>query len=341
MYLINLHFMFLRESYKEVKMSSGDELDFERAGDNATELVLLGAALKEGIFGALTEERDIATLKSLLNADERALFIILEALCCLGYVSKKKERYIIADWARPLFLERGEDYVGGYLPHFLNILEAWLALPEIIKGAKPERVAPQDMAAYMHAMASKSDNLVEYVVNHCLEQKKDARNVLDLGGGPGKYARIFTNKGLGVTLYDRPEIIDYVSTKFGLKDIKNLILKKGDFTKNGFVKEFKERSFDIIFMGNICHTYSEEENKRLIKNTTGLLKKGGLIAIEDFVRGICPSAEMFAVNMLANTKDGNTWTEEQYREWLEADFENIEIIDIPEDEKQLITAALK
>lgn len=319
--------------------ASGDELDLEKARDNASQLVLLGSAQKAGIFEALAEEKDFASLKRLLHADERALFIVLEALWALGYVNKRENRYAIADKARPLFLERGEDYIGGFLPHFLDIMKAWLRLPEIIRGAKPEREKKRDIAAFMNAMASKPDKIVEETVNHCLKRKRDARNVLDLGGGPGKHTRAFVNKGLNVALYDMPEAIDYAGTQFGLKDIKNLTLKKGDFTKNEFETEFEGESFDIVYMGNISHIYSEEENRKLIKRVRKLLKGRGMLAIEDFVRGRSPTAEMFGVNMLANTEGGNTWTEAQYREWLEdAGFCRIEVIDLAEKDSQLITA---
>lgn len=220
-------------------------------------------------------------------------------------------------------------------------MDAWLELPEIIKGAKPEREEKHDVAAFMNAMASRPDKVVEETVDHCLKRMKNARNVLDLGGGPGKYSRAFINRGLSAVLYDLPEAIDYVSIKFGLKDIKALTLKKGDFTKETkeFVNEFDGETFDIVFMGNICHIYSEEENRRLIRRVSSVLKDGGMIAIEDFVRGRSPVAEMFAVNMLANTEGGSTYTEEQYREWLkDAGFGNIEVIDLAEKDSQLITA---
>ena len=318
--------------------TSKGELDFETARDSASKLVLIGAAQKAGLFEALSEEKDIAALKRMLGADERALYIVLEALFALGYVDKRKDRYVIADKARSLFLERGEDYVGGSLPHFLDIMKAWLLLPEIIKGKKPPE-EERDISAFMNAMAARPDNVVDDSVKHCLKRKKDAKSVLDLGGGPGKYSKAFVNKGLKVVLYDMPEAIDYVSTEFGLKNIKNLALKKGDFTRSRFVNEFKGETFDIVFMGNICHIYSEEENMKLIKRVPKLLKKGGMIAIEDFVRGRSQMAEMFAVNMLANTENGNTYTEAQYRAWLEdVGFGRIEIIDLAEKDSQLITA---
>ncbi len=319
-----------------------EEFDFEQAGENARKIVLLGAALKTGIFEAISEEKDIPALKRLLKADERALYIVLEALCSLGYVDKKADKYIFSDKARPLFIEHGEEYIGGYLPHLLNILESWLGLPEIIKGEKSGKKTPQDVSAFMHAMASKPDKFVEEVVSNCLKRKKDARNVLDLGGGPGKYARAFINRGLKAVLYDMPETIDYVSMEFGLGKMKNLSLKKGDFTEEGFEKDFKGELFDIVFMGNICHIYSADENRLLIKRVSQLLKKGGMVAIEDLIRGRSPRAELFGVNMLAHTEGGNTWTEAQYREWLEkAGFGNIQVIDLSERESQFITAFMR
>jgi len=322
-------------------MSSMEELDFDRAIDDANKLVLIGSALKTGIFLALIEEKDIYTLTCELNADKRALYIVLEALCGMGYVEKKKDKYIIAKRARPLFTKGGDEYVGGYLPHFMNKIKAWLELPLIIKGEKPGRKKPENIGVFMNAMASRPDAIVENVVDECLKRKKDARIVLDLGGGPGKYSRAFVDRGLKAVLFDMPETIDHVSREFRLSGIKDLMLKKGDFTNDRFVKEFDEHSFDIVFMGNITHIYSEDENRKLLGCAGKLVKKGGLVAIEDFVRGRSPSASMFAVNMLASTESGGTWTEAQYREWLnDAGFSAIQVLDFDGIEKQLIIAFL-
>lgn len=323
-------------------MSSDEEIDFEKAIDDANKIILLGSAFKTGIFSALSGEKEFYELTGELNADKRALSIILEALGSLGFVNKKNNRYEIADKARPFFLDHGEDYVGDYLPHTLNKFKAWLDLELIIKGEKKGHDAPSDIASFMKAMSSRPDRSVKFVVDECIKRKKNAKTALDLGGGPGKYARAFVDKGLRVVLYDMPEIIDYVSRVFGLEDVTNLTLKKGDFTENEFTGDFKAGSFDIVFMGNISHIYSEEENITLIDRVSRILKKGGLIAIEDFVRGRSPDAEMFAVNMLANTIAGNTYTEEQYLKWLKnAGFSHVEVLDFAGSEKQLITAVLE
>lgn len=316
-----------------------EELDFERAIEDANKIIFLGSALKTGLFSSLTEKKDIPSLTRELGADERALYIVLEALCAMGYMEKENDSYIIADRVRPLFIEGGKDYVGGYLPHTLNKLNAWLELPQIIKGEKTGRRKPDNISTFMNAMASVPEEDVHEIVSHCLDKKKDGKTVLDLGGGPGKYSKVFVKRGLKVVLLDTPETIDYVSSEFGLADVRNLTLC--DFTQDEFVNEFEEL-FDIVFMGNITHIYSEDENRSLLMQVSRLLNKGGMVAIEDFVRARSPYAEMFAVNMLANTQSGGTWTEEQYRKWLkDAGFSNIEVLDLSDKDKQLITAFLE
>ncbi len=319
-----------------------EEFNFEKASEDAGKLVLLSSAQTSGIFKALFEERDFVSLKNALGADERALFIVIEALCSLGYVEKNGNRYIISDAARPLFIERGEAYVGDFLPFFLPIMGSCFALPEIIKGEKPKWNPDKfNVSVFVNAMASRSDETIEEAVNLCLKRKNDAKNVLDLGGGPGKYSRAFANRGLKVVLYDIPPVIDYVSGAFGLKKIKNLTLTKGDFTADSFESLTAEARFDMVYMGNIFHMYSPEDNVGLLRDIGKTLAPGGMIAIEDFVRGRSPVAELFAVNMLANTQGGNTYIEAQYIEWLEdMGFCEIEIADFDNKERQLITGFL-
>jgi hypothetical protein len=123
---------------------------------------------------------------------------------------------VIADRARPLFIGGGKDYVGGYLPHTLNKLNARLELPQIIKGEKTGRRKPDNISIFMNAMACVPEEVVKEIVSHCLDKKKDVKTVLDLGGGPGKYSKVFVNRGLKAVLLDTPETIDYVSSEFGL-----------------------------------------------------------------------------------------------------------------------------
>ena len=70
----------------------------------------------------------------------------------MGYLEKENDSYIIADRARPLFIDGGKDYVGGYLLHTLNKLYAWLELRQIIKREKTGRRKPDNISVFMNAM---------------------------------------------------------------------------------------------------------------------------------------------------------------------------------------------
>src|SRR5215208_3534688 len=61
-----------------------------------------------------------------------------------------------------------------------------------------------------------------------------------------------------------------------------------------------------------------KEHLALIQRVAESLAPGGLIAIRDFIRGVNKGAALFAVNMVVNTESGDTYTEEEYRGWLNA-----------------------
>jgi len=117
-----------------------------------------------------------------------------------------------------------------------------------------------------------------------------------------------------------------------LKAGENITMAPGDLTV-----ALPPGPFELAYLGNICHIFSGEENKKIFKRVHAVLSPGGRIAIQDFVRGVSPMADMFAVNMLVNTPGGGTWTLDQYSEWIsEAGYSPVEMKNY--GERQLLTA---
>jgi len=133
--------------------------------------------------------------------------------------------------------------------------------------------------------------------------------VLDIGGGPLNYARPFAALGARVTVLDLPEVVNQMAPS--LNKTENIQMVPGDFNEG-----LPPGPFDLAFLGNICHIFGEPENRELFKKVAGVLSPGGSIAVVDFIRGTGPMAAVFGVNMLVNTKNGGTWTLEQYTTWL-------------------------
>jgi biotin operon repressor len=298
------------------------------------ELLVAGAALKAGIFDALREKpASLDDLANDLSMDRRALWTVMEALISLGYVARDGETLTVTPETNDLFFnEDGEHYLGYSLIHTFNVIKAWTHLPEILKtGQPPEKERDQqDIKGFMSAMKKGAKQITDQLVAITLQGLPEEPKVLDLGGGPLNYARPFALAGADVTVQDIPEVCAVMEPT--LLPGEKIKFVPGDFTEEVFSGQFH-----LVFLGNISHIYGEEENILLFKRVHDSLQSGGRIAILDFVRGISPRAELFAVNMLANTKTGGTWTMEQYTAWLKtAGFCQAEMNDI--DGRQIITA---
>ena len=298
------------------------------------ELLVVGAALKSGIFDALHEKpAKLGELANELSVDIRALWTVMEALLYMQYVTKDNDTLKLTSEAIDLlYNEDSETYVGYSLIHTFNVIKSWTSLPEILKtGQPPKRERDKrDIKGFMAAMKKHSKQISSQLVSICLDGLPDNPSVLDLGGGPLNFARPFASAGAAVTVQDTLEVC--VVMEPTLLPGENIKFTPGDFTEGVIPGRF-----DLAFLGNICHIYGQEENILLFKRVHQSLRKSGRIAILDFIRGVSPIAELFAVNMLANTKTGGTWTLEQYTEWLKASgFDKVEMFNTPDG--QIITA---
>ena len=97
--------------------------------------------------------------------------------------------------------------------------------------------------------------------------------------------------------------------------------------------------FDAVYFGNTSHMYGPEETVALFRKMRFSLAPGGLIAVREFVRGMSVEAALFAVNMLVLTPRGNTYTAEEYEDWLRGvGFTKVEVVPIPTLVSHLVIA---
>ena len=91
---------------------------------------------------------------------------------------------------------------------------------------------------------------------------------------------------------------------------------------------------NIATLGHILHSEGPERSQRLLKKVYNALSPGGTIAIMEFVvnddRTGPPLGLLFAVNMLVNTKAGDTFSfKELSRSLRAAGFRNPRLLDVP------------
>jgi SAM-dependent methyltransferase len=192
-------------------------------------------------------------------------------------------------------------------------------LPEVVRNGKPGRAdqpasgpkTGEDLERFMAAMANRAPDDVAAVADAVREAAPGAATLLDVGGGPGVYARALADRGFEVTLLDRPEVIRFVSDAYGLRSDGRIHLVSADF-----LKELPDQEYDAVLLANVSHIYGPSTNRGLIRRVAENLTPGGCVAIVDFVRGMSEFATLFALTMLLSTDDGGTWSLPEYSNWL-------------------------
>lgn len=147
-------------------------------------------------------------------------------------------------------------------------------------------------------------------------------------------SRSFVDRGLRATLFDTPETVDFVRDEYGLSEVDGLELVGGDFTTDAL----PDGPFDVVLLSNVIHIYGPEENRRLVAEAARVAAPGGVVAVQDFLRGRSGRAARFGLVMLMRTDSGNTYAEVEVRRWMEeAGLGEIRVDDLDPD-RQLVTA---
>jgi SAM-dependent methyltransferase/biotin operon repressor len=297
--------------------------------------VILGCAKQQGILEAVAQGRHSPKeVAKQLGMSPRAVYALLSALAEIGVLAEEDNRYRLLEEHRGPLLDRSNpDYAGGLVVHRFELIRKWGRMPEILKTGSPieddPAQGPESKETFIYSMRRLAKPGVRTVADLLLSRLPENPNILDIGGGPGTYAEAFKEGGAQVTVFDLPEVVELMREHL---DAARISAVGGDFNEG-----LPEGPFEAAYLGSVSHIYGPEENQALIERVAESLSSGGLIAIRDFVRGISKGAALFGVNMLVNTESGNTYSEEEYREWLgAAGFEGIEVLPIPERDTYFI-----
>lgn len=304
-----------------------------------------GVSLELGIIAALSERSaDASDIADTLDLSVRGVEALLRPLGELGAVTRDDTGWRLTGAGRARFVDRDHpDFEADNLLHWMRSIRRWSHdLPEVVRSGKPGRddrpaSGPKhgkDLEEFMAAMANRAPDDVAAVADAVREAAPRATTLLDVGGGPGVYARALADRGFEVTLLDRQEVIRLVSDAYGLRSDSRIHLVSADF-----LEELPDREYEVVLLANVSHIYGPSTNRDLIRRVAAKLTPGGCVAIVDFVRGMSEFATLFALTMLLSTDDGGTWSLPEYSNWLlGAGLERVRCTTVLPD-VQLITAA--
>jgi len=286
---------------------------------------VLAAAADWDVFGLLSRGPARAeTVAEQLNADCRAMAVLLDALSAMKLIEKKGENFSVYEDVVELLTEHGRNTVLPMVRHQANCMRRWAQLSQVLQAGKPAERQPSirgeqaDQAAFIEAMHIVSGPVADQIVAEIGSLK--FKHLLDIGGASGTWTMAFlrTVPQSTATIFDLPEVIPMAEKRLvdsGYASRINLI--GGDIYEDAL-----PRGADFVWLSAIAHQNSRLQNRQLFDKIYAALCKGGELYIRDVVmnnsRTQPARGSLFAINMLVATEGGGTYTFNEYREDLEA-----------------------
>jgi ubiquinone/menaquinone biosynthesis C-methylase UbiE len=304
--------------------------------------LIIGAAVRNGVFDVLDAgAKTVAEASAATGASQRGLASIMNALVGLEMLTRDSAgRYALTPESEAFLVSSKPGYLGGMMDHIpTDLIPAWLGLSEIVRtGVPPKRVnqiedgSPffagfvTDLFAMNYASAIAAADALG------IAAKTNPIRVLDLAAGSGVWGIAMAQRSpqVSVTAVDWPKVLEItrgMATRYGMADRFQFL--EGDLGEVSF-----GTGFDVATLGHILHSEGLTRSRDLIRKTFEALAPGGTIVIAEFLvdadrRGPLPGL-IFGVNMLVNTENGNTYSFEEIREWLElAGFFNVGAVPAP------------
>ena len=302
---------------------SADEiLKLTRAYQDAC---VLAAAADLELFEAIgADELPAPEVAARIRGAVRGTTILLDALAALDLLTKHEDRYAVPPSLQPLLRPGGPESVLAMVQHQANCMRRWSRLAQTVRDGEPPERTPsvrgeeQDTASFIEAMDVINRDAAAWLVDEIAPGL--FTHLLDVGGGSGTWTIAWLTKDpkARVTLFDLPKVIPLAEQRLrdaGLLDRVTLV--GGDFDTDPLPS-----GADLAWVSAIVHQNSRAQNRKLLEKVHAALVPGGRILIRDIVMDASRTkprgGALFAINMLAATAGGDTFTFAELAEDLAA-----------------------
>lgn len=285
----------------------------------------LHAAVKLDLFTHLGDTAMTAEeLASRSASNGRGLAMLLNALSAMELVEKEQQAYRATPSALMFLSKNSPQYLGYIIQHHHHLMESWAHLDQAVKTGGPIRhrvsheAAEEERESFEMGMFNLAILAAPKIVpNIDLAGRK---RLLDLGGGPGTYAIHFCkhNPQLSAVVYDLPTTRPFAEktiAQFGLAD-------RISFESADFIEEGIKGTFDVAWLSQILHGEGPEGCAVILEKAAKALEPGGLLLVQEFILDndhaspVFPA--LFSMNMLLGTPKGQSYSEEEIGEMMQA-----------------------
>src|SRR6266478_5721393 len=290
--------------------------------------LIIEAAIRLRVFDVLDEgAKTIEKLCAETQTSLRGLRAILNALVGLELLEKGDDGRSALTPESAAFLVRGQPAFHGafFLLTSEPMLSEWAKLHDIVRSGRPEKHInrEQDGVPFFRQFVEDIFPIHDAAaqrLSEALEVSKAAAplSVLDLAAGSGVWsvALALRSPHVRVTAVDWPGVIPItqkVTVRFGVAD-------RFRFVAGDLLEVDLGSGHAIATAGHILHSEGEARSRLLLAKTFDALAPGGTLAIAEILvdadRTAPLPALIFAVNMLVNSDQGDTFSFEEIAGWL-------------------------
>ena len=304
--------------------------------------LVLEAAIRHRVFDLLDSgPKTVLQIHKETGASERGLAAIMNTLVGLNFLAKDKQcSFSLTPESAAFLVSTKPGFHGGLLRHgSQQLIPKWLDLNQIVATGKPaESVNRQEAGAhffqeFVNDLFPSSYPAAQTLAQHLnIDGAGRPARVLDLAAGSGVWGIALAQKSddVRVTAVDWPEVIPVTrntAARFGLADRFSYI--EGDLLQVDF-----GGNYNLATLGHILHSEGKERSCALLAKTFHALAPGGTIAVAEFLVNPDRTGPLnglfFAVNMLVNTDNGDTYSFEEIGSWLtQAGFIHARTLEAP------------
>ncbi len=289
----------------------------------------LKAALELDIFTLIQRgSSTVSEVAAAASCSERGTRILLDALCGLGLLTKRKGVYTLTP-SSEAFLVRGKpSYYGDWV---LKAEFAWEVRARVKEGIKSGEAVWQDAskrdfgelwASYSAPLLVMWPQMAEKIREMWkkLDIKTAGVRILDAACGSGIKSFVLARDDPTVLVeaVDFQKVLEVaakIAEAMGVEE--QVAFCEGDLSEC----DFGDEKFDIVLFGAVLHFFDAEQLKNIFKKTYRALKPGGFVVINtplaDEERCHSEMALILALELLLFAPGSEVYTFSEYKKFLE------------------------
>jgi 2-polyprenyl-3-methyl-5-hydroxy-6-metoxy-1,4-benzoquinol methylase len=299
----------------------------------------LYAALELDVFTIIANgNHTLSAIAAEARCDQRGMRILLDALCSLKLLRKRKGDYFLTRVSESFLVRDKLTYYGEWC---LHTQLAFDIRSRVADGIRTGRVVGID------ASQSSSGNLWKSDISRALHtwpleaiqarqmwrtlgvtrRRKPSPRILDTacGSGVNSFVLAQADPGARVTAFDFPNVLEVtrqVAEAMGV--VKQVEFQPGDV----LTSDFGTDCFDIVLLGKILYYFDADHAAEILRRVHSALKRDGLIVINTYIGDdrSCRNeqASMAALQLFIFAPESHVYTFLEYRDLLKrAGFSNI------------------